>query len=159
MGTIECSQPASKSSWDSQDFGDISMVLKMAYFRKSTGPRWVKPGVRWASLPSKQGKSHYFTWHEMRLQVNNLNLLVHYRCHGKDTSVMFTWYLMKKQLQVPETYTIAIQKYKWPFRMCRLGMLCTTTTFYIRNLPSTILLSKVSDRYRCPETRNNPFII
>ena len=33
MGTIECSQPASKSSWDSQDFGDISMVLKMAYFR------------------------------------------------------------------------------------------------------------------------------
>ena len=44
MGTIECSQPASKSSWDSQDFGDISMVLKMAHFRKSTGPRWVKMG-------------------------------------------------------------------------------------------------------------------
>ena len=42
MGTIECSQPTSKSSWDSQDFGDISMVLKMAHFRKSTGPRWVK---------------------------------------------------------------------------------------------------------------------
>ena len=41
MGTIECSQPASKSSWESQDFGDISMVLKMAHFRKSTGPRWV----------------------------------------------------------------------------------------------------------------------
>ena len=41
MGTIECSQPASKSSWDSQDFGDICMVLKMAHFRKSTGPRWV----------------------------------------------------------------------------------------------------------------------
>ena len=38
-GHIECSQPASKSSWDSQDFGDISMVLKMAHFRKSTGPR------------------------------------------------------------------------------------------------------------------------
>ena len=33
MGTIECSQPASKSSWDSKDFGDISMVLKMAHFR------------------------------------------------------------------------------------------------------------------------------
>ena len=45
MGTIECSQPASKSSWDSQDFGDISMVLKMAYFRKSTGPRWVKEQI------------------------------------------------------------------------------------------------------------------
>ena len=42
MGTIECSQPASKSFWDSQDFGDISMVLKMAHFRKSTGQRWVK---------------------------------------------------------------------------------------------------------------------
>ena len=28
MGTIECSQPASKSFWDSQDFGDISMVKK-----------------------------------------------------------------------------------------------------------------------------------
>ena len=47
MGTIECSQPESKSSWDSQDFGDISMVLKMAHFRKSTGPRWVKI---WASV-------------------------------------------------------------------------------------------------------------
>ena len=42
MGTNECSQPASKSSWDSQDFGDISLVLKMAHFRKSTGPPWVK---------------------------------------------------------------------------------------------------------------------
>ena len=42
MGTIECSQPASKSSWDSQDFGDISTAIKMAHFRKSTGPRWVK---------------------------------------------------------------------------------------------------------------------
>ena len=42
MGTIECSQPASKSSWDSHDFDDISMVLKMAHFRKSIGPRWVK---------------------------------------------------------------------------------------------------------------------
>ena len=45
MGTIECSRPASKSSWDSQDFGDISMVWKMAHFRKSTGPRWVKPFI------------------------------------------------------------------------------------------------------------------
>ena len=45
MDTNECSQPASKSSWDSQDFGDISMVLKMAHFRKSTGPRWVKTGI------------------------------------------------------------------------------------------------------------------
>ena len=49
MGTNECSQPASKSSWDSQDFGDVSMVLKMAHFRKSTRPQWVKQGIvpRW----------------------------------------------------------------------------------------------------------------
>ena len=40
MGTNECSQPASKSTWDSQD---VSMVLKMAHFRKSTRPQWVKP--------------------------------------------------------------------------------------------------------------------
>ena len=40
MGIIECSQPASKSSWDSQDFGVISMMFKMAHFRKSTGPLW-----------------------------------------------------------------------------------------------------------------------
>ena len=32
MGTDECSQPASKSSWDSQDFDDVNMVLKMAHF-------------------------------------------------------------------------------------------------------------------------------
>ena len=50
MGTIECSQPASKSSWDSQDFGDISMVLKMAHFRKSTGPRWVKDLLQYGLL-------------------------------------------------------------------------------------------------------------
>ena len=32
MGTNECSQPASKSSLDSQDFVDVNMVLKMAHF-------------------------------------------------------------------------------------------------------------------------------
>ena len=36
MGTNECSQPASKFSWDSQDFGDISMVLNMAHFHRAT---------------------------------------------------------------------------------------------------------------------------
>ena len=43
MGTNEYSQPASKSSWASQDFGAISMVLEMDHFRKSAGPQWVKP--------------------------------------------------------------------------------------------------------------------
>ena len=42
MDTNECSQAASKSSWDSQDFGDVSMVLKMAHFHKSTRPQGVK---------------------------------------------------------------------------------------------------------------------
>ena len=42
MGTNECSQPASKSSWDSQDFGDVNMVLKMVHFHKSSRPQWVK---------------------------------------------------------------------------------------------------------------------
>ena len=32
MGTNECTQPASKSSWGRQDFGDVSMVLKMPIF-------------------------------------------------------------------------------------------------------------------------------
>ena len=41
MGTNEYSQPASKSSWDSQDFGDVNMVLKMAHFQKSSRPQWV----------------------------------------------------------------------------------------------------------------------
>ena len=42
MGTNEYSQPASKSSWDSQDFGDVNMVVKMAHFYKSSRPQWVK---------------------------------------------------------------------------------------------------------------------
>ena len=41
MGTNECSQSASKSSWDIQDFGDVKMVLKMVHFRKSTRSQWV----------------------------------------------------------------------------------------------------------------------
>ena len=41
MGTNECLQPASKSSWDSQDFGDVNMELKMVHFRKSTRSQWV----------------------------------------------------------------------------------------------------------------------
>ena len=42
MGTNEYSHSASKSSWDSQDFGDVNMVLKMAHFHKSSRPQWVK---------------------------------------------------------------------------------------------------------------------
>ena len=42
MGTNEHSQPTSKSYWDSQDFGDVNMVVKMAHFDKSSRPQWVK---------------------------------------------------------------------------------------------------------------------
>ena len=44
MGTNEYSHSASKSSWDSQDFGDVNMVLKMAHFHKSSRPQWVDGG-------------------------------------------------------------------------------------------------------------------
>ena len=37
MGTNEYSQPASKSSWDSQDFGDVNMVLKWPIFTSPPG--------------------------------------------------------------------------------------------------------------------------
>ena len=42
MGTNESSQLASKFSWDSQDFGDVNLVLKMAHLHKSSRPQWVK---------------------------------------------------------------------------------------------------------------------
>ena len=42
MDTNECSQPASKSSWDSQDFGDISMVLKRPIFASPPGNNELK---------------------------------------------------------------------------------------------------------------------
>ena len=61
MGTIKWSQPASKSSWDSQDFGDISVVLKMAHFRKSTGPRWVNNYI------------HHDVWDEITYPFPNFN--------------------------------------------------------------------------------------
>ena len=56
MGTNEYSQPASKSSWDSQDFGDVKMVVKMAHFYKSFRPQWVKSG----GLKSKQARAANF---------------------------------------------------------------------------------------------------
>ena len=51
MGTNECSQPASKSSWDSQDFGDVNMVLKMVHFHKSSRPQWVNEMFLFVFIP------------------------------------------------------------------------------------------------------------
>ena len=45
MGTDECLQSASISSSDSQDFGDVRIVLKMVHFRKSTRPKWVNQNM------------------------------------------------------------------------------------------------------------------
>ena len=42
MGTKECSQSASKSSWDSQDFGDVRMVLKWSIFASPPGHNELK---------------------------------------------------------------------------------------------------------------------
>ena len=50
MGTNECSQPASKSSWDSQDFGDVNMVLKMLHFHKSSPCLYCEIGPHQAFL-------------------------------------------------------------------------------------------------------------
>ena len=60
MGTNECSQLASKSSWDGQDFGDVNMVLKMAHFHKSSRPQWVNPHVNKPTLPSILSQSENF---------------------------------------------------------------------------------------------------
>ena len=57
MGTNECSQLASKSSWDGQDFGDVNMVLKMA---QSSRPQWVNPHVNKPTLPSILSQSENF---------------------------------------------------------------------------------------------------
>ena len=50
MGTNEYSQPASKSSWDSQDFGDVKRVLKMVHFHNSSRPQWVNVDYRCPKL-------------------------------------------------------------------------------------------------------------
>ena len=62
MGNNECSQPASKSSWDSQDFGDASMVLKWPILASPPGHNELReiqtnPGneitSHWHTVPEK----------------------------------------------------------------------------------------------------------
>ena len=60
MGTIECSQPASKSSWDSQDFGDISMVLKMAHFHPPGHDELI--WIVWSNFADEILCMHYLKW-------------------------------------------------------------------------------------------------
>ena len=64
MVTNECSQPASKSSWDSQDFGDINMELKITHFHKSSWPQCVKIN----GLPP--------IWHQAIIWTNADSLLI-----------------------------------------------------------------------------------
>ena len=47
MGTNECSQSASKSSWDSQDFGDVNMVLKWPIFTGPLGHNELSRYIEW----------------------------------------------------------------------------------------------------------------
>ena len=62
MGTNEYSQPASKSSWDGQDFGDVKMVVKMAHFHKSSRPQWVKRSMYVATHVAIQEYYVMFTY-------------------------------------------------------------------------------------------------
>ena len=68
MGINECSKPASKSSWDSQDFGDVNMVLKMVHFRMSSRPQWVKKKIPYA-------KNWKFPWTK-HLLWQNMKVLI-----------------------------------------------------------------------------------
>ena len=69
MGTNEYSQPASKSSWDSQDFGDVNMVVKMAHFHKSSRPQWVKQSL-FISF-SNNGSIHTYQYTFFLLSILN----------------------------------------------------------------------------------------
>ena len=63
MDTNECSKPASKSSWDSQDFGDVNMVLKMVHFHKSSRPQWVNYiDINYICINKK---NWLFIWHSL----------------------------------------------------------------------------------------------
>ena len=61
MGINECSKPASKSSWDSQDFGDVNMVLKMVHFRKSSRPQWVNKATAIFAASSEVQRPRFIT--------------------------------------------------------------------------------------------------
>ena len=52
MSTNECSLPASKSSWDNQDFGDVSVVLtKRTIFIFASPPDHLElKGVKWRPI-------------------------------------------------------------------------------------------------------------
>ena len=68
MGTNECSQPASKSSWDSQDLGDVNMVLKMAHFDKSSRPQWVKLKIYVHNESERKPGAHFHLPHEQKIE-------------------------------------------------------------------------------------------
>ena len=50
MDTNECSQPASKSSWDSQDFGDVNMVLKWPILTSPPGHSELSMYCNWIDI-------------------------------------------------------------------------------------------------------------
>ena len=79
MGTNEYSQPASKSSWDSQDFCDVKMVLKTAHFHKSSWPQWVKldfqnvdqhTGGKWLIHGTKRSKDNQLRSLELSCRIS-----------------------------------------------------------------------------------------
>ena len=81
MGTNEYSQPSSKSSWDSHDFGDVNMVVKMAHFHKSSRPQWVK-----GPIDKKSSLVQIMAWH--------------LKCNKPLPEPMSTWPQWVKYIQV-----------------------------------------------------------
>ena len=76
MGTNEFSQPASKSSWDSQDFGDVNMALRMAHFHKSSRPQWVKePSIWYCNLKRLPKKWKLYVWTHLNFAPRRLYVL------------------------------------------------------------------------------------
>ena len=72
MGTNECSQLASKSSWDSQDFGDVNIVLK------------------WPIFTSPPGHNELINWHKFALITHYANTDKFYLFGF----IYFNWYNM-----------------------------------------------------------------
>ena len=94
MGTNECTQPASKSSWDSKDFSNVNMVLKMAHFHKSSRLQWVN------SLNSLNVHEMLYIkllWSSLWLKGRDLsNLLIHLY----DSKLLIGTYIYKSALQI-----------------------------------------------------------
>ena len=72
---------ASRSSWDSQDFHDVNMVLKMVRFHKSSRPQWVNWWV-----DTRHATSHYLNQWRLSCLTHMVSL-----GHGEFMKPRITW--------------------------------------------------------------------